>query len=214
MALTTTLCSRSVAVLFLLVTQVGSADEPLPYQPRMGKPLRVGFDLIEGGTIGTKEAKVVQKDAPSRPAALGVAYIHCVWDGNHLRIQPGQADNRMWSKDAIAKNGWYVTADYTTDPPRVIVTEAPAAGSTWRFVAISNRDEYYIKNMGRPGKDAWLMLQPRKELYRAVERIPAAPPGSFENRYKEVTVFDAVLTFDGAKKEKFDVADIEAENGK
>ena len=72
----------------------------------------------------------------------------------------------------------------------------PTASSTWRFVAISNRSEYYIKNLGRPDKDAWLMLQPRKELYRSVARVPATPPGSFENRYKEVTVYDGIASGD------------------
>ena len=205
-----------VAVFLLLVAQTGSAAEPLPYQPPKGKPLHIGgIWLTEGGTIGAiAHSKEVKKENTSLPRLPGRAYIHCVWDGSHLRIRPGEADKRMWSKDAIAKNGWYVTADYTTDPPRVIITEAPTAGSIWRFVAVSIRDEYYIRNQGRPGKEAWLILQPRQTLYRGVNYSLPDPQGRREARYWENTVADAVLTFDSAKREKFDVADIEAENGK
>jgi hypothetical protein len=203
-----------VAGLLLLVAMFGAAAEPLRYQPRMGKPLRVGFDLIEGGICGVAVAKEVKEDNASRPQSPKSAYIHCIWDGKHLVIRPGQVDKSMWSKDAIAKSGWYVTADYTKDPPQVIVTERPTDGSNWSFVAASNRAEYYIRNEGRSGKEAWLTVQPRETLYRSQRRVPASPAGSFEYRQLEVTVFDALLTFDGTKKQKFEVADIEAENGK
>ncbi len=204
-----------LVVLLLIRARVDSAAEPLSYVPRTNKPLDIlGVSLFDGGVVAAiADAKKVDKENPSLPQLPPRAYIHCVWDGNHLRIRPGEVDKRMWSKDAIAKNGWYLTADYTTDPPRVIVTEKPAAGSVWRFVAVSIRDEYYIKNEGSSGKAAWLTHQPRQTVYRGVHYGFLDPQGRKIVNYWEYSVTDAVLTFDDAKK-KFRVADVEAENGK
>jgi hypothetical protein len=57
--------------------------------------------------------------------------------------------------------GWYLTADYTTMPPQVILSELPTKHSRWTFIPVNasprNR-RYYIKNERDGRKEAWLAV--------------------------------------------------------
>ncbi len=109
--------------------------------------------------------------------------FHYFWDGTHLRVRPGGERKSQWSKEQIAKDGWYVTADYSVSPPRVILTKEPTKDSRWSFLSASNRrTQYHIKNENDRGKDAWLHMMDTGKRYSA-------------GRYRDVRVFMAVLSF-------------------
>jgi hypothetical protein len=173
--------------------------------PRENKSLRFDIDLMDGGLLGFcrwKRVDAANRSAPpSGPAkrAPNFYYVHYVWDGTHLRVHPGEEDKREWRKEAIAKDGWYVTADYATKPPRVIVTKEPTKYSRWRFIRTEGYQRYYIKNENDLGKDAWLRLEATDQRFARSDA-------------REARVYKAVLSFD--KKEKFFVNDIEADDGK
>jgi hypothetical protein len=206
----------TVLMMFAVLSSLVFAAQPSSRVPRTNKPLDIGsISMLEGGTLGgisSKEVKSVDTTLPSVPHS---SYVHYVWDGSYLRIRPGQSDKDMWSKEAIAKNGWYVTADYSSKPPRIIVTEKPTLNSTWRFVAAPRWGEYYLKNENSPEKkDAWLVLEKRDKGYWDVDQALSDQFGYRRNRYWECVVRDAILTFDTDKREAFYVADIEKEDGK
>lgn len=59
---------------------------------------------------------------------------------------------------AGAKCGWYLTADYSTNPPGVILAEKPTKHSRWTITRIGV-ESAYIKNENPSGKDAWLSME-------------------------------------------------------
>jgi hypothetical protein len=213
-----------IGVLLLLVAHSGAGEVDPRYLPRKNKPLGLDLKLMDGGFLGSYRLKQV-KAVEGAPLPFPHFYfVRFFWDGGHLQIRPGEDDEKMWSKEAIAKSGWYLTADYSTDPPRIIVTETPTAASRWKFVSSSPEralySPWYLKNENSPGgKDAWVAMPDRGKRYLTVQKVPIAPGPGHESggegdRYWEGTVSDAILTFDKDKAQAFDVADIEHEDGK
>jgi hypothetical protein len=205
-----------VAVVLAALPPTTRAAQPNTLTPRKNKPLEVsGLYLLEGdmiGSAGLKEAKSIDKTLPRVPRN---PYVEYIWDGSHLRVHSTESGKRSQSKDAIAKDGWYLTADYSTKPPRVIVTERPTSASTWQFVAASEWDHFYLKNENSPDKkDAWLLLEKRDKRYWYADKGFPDLQGKELDRYWEGTVWDAVLTYDMNKRRAFHVADIEQEDGK
>jgi hypothetical protein len=68
-------------------------------------------------------------------------------------------------KEFLAKDGWYVTADFSTDPPQVILTEKPTKGSQWARVDADYPGRYLIKNEYAQGKAVWLTMQKEGKTY-------------------------------------------------
>jgi hypothetical protein len=206
----------AVLMMFAATSSLVFAAQPGSPLPRMNKPLGIsGLYLLEGdaiGSAGLKEAKSIDKTLPRVPRN---PYVQFIWDGRHLRVRPGESDKSQWSQEAIAKDGWYVTADYATKPPRVIVTERPTSASIWHFVAAPKWGDFYLKNENSPEKkDAWLLLEKRDKRYWYADKGFPDLQGKEPDRYWEGTVWDAVLTYDMNKRRAFYVADIEQEDGK
>ena len=94
-----------------------------------------------------------------------------VRDGSFLRvfIYP---DVRAKSKEQAATHGWYLTGDYATTPPHVILTKEPSKYSRWTFTKIPKKigsDGYYahIQNENDHGKAAWLSMEQKGVRYKA-----------------------------------------------
>jgi len=87
-----------------------------------------------------------------------------------------------FSKQLLAKDGAYVTADFSTDPPKVILTEKPTEHSRWTFVNRDGQGLGYdgisdvtvrLKNEGAPGKAIWLSMEKKGTTYRGgIARTP------------------------------------------
>lgn len=88
--------------------------------------------------------------------------------------------DKSGSAELLAKDGWYVTADFSTDPPRVVLTEEPTDHSRWTFVSIYDSigdgrldGANFIKNEGAHGQAVWLSMEEGGETYRGfVARRP------------------------------------------
>jgi len=116
-------------------------------------------------------------DTPSVPEVPDFSFGF-VRDGSFLRVFI-YADMRAKSEKLAAKHGWYLTGDYSTTPPRVILTKEATKYSRWTFINIPKKtgsDGYYahIKNENDLGKDAWLDIGEKDVLYKA--RIEALKP--------------------------------------
>jgi hypothetical protein len=79
---------------------------------------------------------------------------------------------RARSKELAARHGCYLTADYSTDPPRVILTEKAERYSHWRFEKTGGGDEgfdAFIENENDRGKRAWLSMEEKDTIYNYTE---------------------------------------------
>jgi hypothetical protein len=161
---------------------------------------------MEGERLGSFHLEQVKARNPSSLPFTRLSHVRYVWDGTHLQVQ---VDRRQWSKEAIAKDGWYVTADYSTKPPRVIVTKEPTKYSQWRFTGAKGHQRYYIKNENDFGKDAWLHLEDTGKRYSLVDKGLSDLQGNRPSLYWEGTMYNAVLSYD--KKTAYVVVDIEKE---
>ena len=182
-------CKTILIVCFALLT--GHANGEEVDKPRLNKPLRIGIMLLDDKVLG--RYPWVGKERPK------AAYLRFMWDGAHLTAHPLEDDKSEWPKESAAVEGWYVTADYSTMPPRVILTEKPTKYSKWDFEPGTRDGNYYLKNVGSPEKDAFLVLQD------SGKRTPAGDP-------KGAVIKNAILST--TDKTDFTIADLEDENGK
>lgn len=182
-------------------------------EPRTGKPLGISILLMDDNLLGACDFKIVAAPDPASAPFPHFYYVHYMWDGTHLQIHPGQDDKRRWSKEAIAKDGWYLTADRSTDPPRLIVTPKPTKDSRWSFVPASRANHYYVQNQNG-GKATWLKLEDTGKRYFAPAKDLATtnPIPDSKRRYWEGSVYGAILSAD--KKYPFFVNDIEFDGGR
>ena len=118
-------------------------------------------------------------------------------------MQPLSVNNKKnlegtFSKALLAKDRWYVTADYSTKPAQVVLTKKPTKYSRWSWSYVprtknaapgKESQDYYIRNENDLGKDAWLAVEKKGRTYH----------GGIARR--------AVLSFE--KKTSFDVVDVE-----
>ena len=147
------LCLINGEVGFVTTNQSGRppkqpAAAPLPDYSRLfvqdGKMLRVGKPE---GRVLTRSVKV----------------------GNEVRTSEKYVEP---SKELVAKTGWYLTADYSTTPPRVVLTKKPTKTSAWEFVhakADIRDDEAsaaYIKNINGRGMAVWLSVADKPIVYK------------------------------------------------
>ena len=112
-----------------------------------------------------------------------------VWDGAHLRL---------------GRDGQYLTADYSRNPPNVILTKEPTKDSRWGFIAApTGRWQYYIKNENDRGKEAWLDMEDTGKGYSAREGRVG---------YRDIRIYKPVLSF--RDKREFSVIDRLEDGGK
>ncbi len=159
--------------------------------------------MTDDGLLGMAKVEEPITAKPSGPPPPKFYYINYFWDGTYVRVHPGDGDAREWSKEALEKDGWYVTADYTTDPPRVILTKEPTENSQWRFVPGSKRPRYYIKNENGREKDAWLNTVDTGKRYSYA---------GIDGRYRDARVYMAVISF--SKKREYGVISAKADGAK
>ncbi|MGD0896797.1 MAG: hypothetical protein ABR915_03105 [Thermoguttaceae bacterium] len=167
--------------------------------------------MLEGARLGSFHMDVVKAPDPAALPFPRSSYVRYEWDGTHLRVHPGQDDKLQWSKDAIAKDGWYVTGDYSTNPPRVVVTKESTKNSRWSFVPGTLWGRYYLKNENDTGTEAWLYLKDTKKRYSVVNYYSDSHGNRLET-YWEGSVYDAILSAE--KKIPLIVEDVKANNGK
>jgi hypothetical protein len=70
------------------------------------------------------------------------------------------------SRKLLAKDRWYVTAEFSTEPPRVMLTEKPTKGSRWARVSADFPGRYLIKSEDAQGKAVWLTMEKEGKTYR------------------------------------------------
>jgi hypothetical protein len=118
-------------------------------------------------------------DPPDRARAPEASYrFRVTTDGSLLKVANPPARQST-------KEGWYLSADYSANPPQVVLTQAPTEYSHWRFVNIKwSGNEGFdacIKNDNDLGKDAWLNMEDKGVFYR--EGIEARKPVlSYKNK--------------------------------
>ena len=92
---------------------------------------------------------------------------------------------------------WYLTADYSTDPPLVRLTKEPEKYSHWLFEPRSDHPFETlntIRNLNDSGKPAWLTLSEKAKWARFAGKGGSA-----------VALFDPVLSYNKDKKQLFDI---------
>jgi hypothetical protein len=122
------------------------------------------------------------------PATRSYFSLYFFVDGGYLRasVRPNDVvpkeDIPASRSKLFEKNGWYVTADYSARPPRVILVKEPTRYSRWLFVRIETPGplyyHYYLKNENDLNKDAWLTVEERGKTDRG--GIAKQPILSFE----------------------------------
>jgi hypothetical protein len=194
-----------IGVALLLAFQIVAIAVAADRVPRKNKPLGISIKMMDGGLLGIDKVEEAITAKPSGPPPPKFYYVHYFWDGTHLRVRPGNDDKSQWSKEEIAKDGWYVTADYSTKTPRVILTKKPTKYSQWQFIATSTPRSmlYFIKNENDQGKDAWLDMEDTGKRYSW---------GQPDSGYRDVRVYKAILSF--RNKRAMPVIDIEEDGGK
>ncbi len=112
------------------------------------------------------------KSAPCDPPLPDLS-LQFVRDGEMLRVKIVPRNvvvdrEGHFSKRLLAKDGWYVTADFSTKPPQVILTEKPTEHSRWTFAWLpaGDRVQRFIKNEDAPGKTLWLSMEEKGTTYR------------------------------------------------
>ena len=83
------------------------------------------------------------------------------------KIKPiGVRDQDKVSAKLLAKDRWYVTADFSIDPPQVILTEKSTKESRWAIVNADYPGRYLFKNESAPGEAVWLTMEKKGKTYR------------------------------------------------
>jgi hypothetical protein len=188
-----------ISMAMLLAVQAVSRAAADGLVPMKDTPLGIDLMMTDGGLLGIAKIGEAVTPKPSGPPSPEFFPVDYVWDGAHLRVRPPK--NRQW----IPNDGWYVTADYSTDPPRVILTKDPRKDSRWRFIATSEPRSigYYIKIENDRGQDAWLDLVDTGKRYS----LRQASAG-----YRDVRVFKPILSF--GNKRAFGVVEVAFDGGK
>jgi hypothetical protein len=150
------------------------------------------LQLINGdlGFWANTRGQASEPNPPSIPIDAG-GYSrqnnHFVKVGAMLRVSLSP-EERKRSKEQAAKDRGYLTGDYSTKLPRVILTKEPTKYSRWTFVHIDGNihhdgEECYIKNDNDLGKDAWLSLEDKGVHYTGGEEV-RRPTLSFEKKLR------------------------------
>jgi hypothetical protein len=117
-------------------------------------------------------------------------------------IQPDEGERLQ---EQAAKHLWYVTAEYSTDPPRAVLTKEKTMNSQWIFEPVSGQpreNRHYIRNANQ-GKPAWLVISAK------------GPRGRFMFGGKgAVELRKPLLTFDASEKQAFEVRHYKGPDGR
>jgi len=157
-------------------------------------PITIATNDANGDTskilcvVGT-ELMFFQWKSSEAPAAetpslsLGFAIDHAFL---RVKIVPPEGKRKTdFPKDLLAKDGWYVTADYSTKTPHVILAEKPTKYSKWTIhnipVARGQDHHHYFQNQNDSRKDVWLSMEARGRKY--VDGIARMPILSAERNY-------------------------------
>jgi hypothetical protein len=114
--------------------------------------------------------------------------------GKTIRVDIPE-DRRGQMKKSAAKDGWFLTADYSAKPPRVVLTKEEGKYSHWLFVHINNPpiggndSNCFVRNENDLGKPAWLAIE-KGGVFR-------------ETRLSTFILRKPILSFD--TKTKFDI---------
>ncbi len=205
----------------MLISWTLAADAP---EPRRDAPLRILYGsktrvqklcslgnepafLTFGPDIGQGPAKPVGRPLPDWSDQFVRRGDFLRVKMNPMSISVARNVNRDFSRELLRKDAWYVSADYSTKPPRVILAEKPTKYSRWSWVTVPRKDnlahtskDYYVKNDNDLGKDAWLAVEDEGRTYSG-------------GVYERIAARKAILSFD--KKTLFGVVDVmEEDDGK
>ena len=118
-----------------------------------------------------REVSLQASGAPMAPSLIVVDDVVYFWSGHLGRAERPQLPRgqvvtstfdegsdalRMfngnvtedWDKKDSQRYGWYLTADYSTNPPQVVVTQSRTKYSRWTFVPVSQQPQQEIRNRG------------------------------------------------------------------
>ena len=173
---------------------------------------------MDGDTVFLAYATMYELDPPKVPLPPTPRWypVNFVWTGGTLASRRSRFVAHDGLKEAAAKVGWYLTADYSTKPPRVILTKEPTVSSRWTFigqsVSGSSSVRCYLRNYNDDGKEAWLGMEKIATAYCKAQKTPAFAGGDVKTRYWKTFVCKPVLSF--TEKTPFDVLDVEEDGGK
>ena len=107
---------------------------------------------------------------PTLPVPTGERERWFFRAGANLCAWNKSTNPRTGAEEAGPKHGWYFSGDYSTSPPRIVLTKEPTTFSTWTFSAapFGGDDEgwyVYIRNENDKGKDAWLGMAEKGAVY-------------------------------------------------
>jgi hypothetical protein len=108
---------------------------------------------------GRRRGQLTEAHSTTTPAKKKLELLSCHFlkDGAMIIVK---AQNH-----GIEKHGWYLTGDYSTKPPSIVLTEKPTKYSRWTIVDGPHRGDpeeginKYIKNENDQGKEAWLSME-------------------------------------------------------
>ncbi len=193
--------SVQLALIFVWASS-GNAQESWRSLPEKNEPLRIGFGILENGSVGSYRWSKVDPPNPSARklgALPGYGYLKYEWDGEYLKAHPLQ-DNSP--KHVVEKDGWYLTGDYSTDPPRVVLTKDKTKYSKWTFeVGKTSPEHYYLRNFNVPKGDPYLKMK------ETGARTPLGPEW-------EAIILDIILTNNSDEKTELYVDNLKRNNGK
>jgi len=111
-------------------------------------------------------------EAPRDAPVLGHKSVSFMRDGAYIRthvVEYGQDVPKLLAE----RNGWYLTADYSTESPTVVLTKEPTKHSEWDFVDVKDPDltddeafAAQIKNRNVSAKAVWLDMQRKGIVYQ------------------------------------------------
>jgi hypothetical protein len=126
---------------------------------------------------------------------LGHKSVSFKRDGAYIRthvVEYGQDVPKLLAE----RNGWYLTADYSTESPTVVLTRVPAKHSEWDFVDVKDPDltddeafAAQIKNRNVSAKAVWLDMQRKGIVYQGGKEV--CRPALSSDRQRSFVIRDA-----------------------
>jgi hypothetical protein len=171
-----TACAAYLATPALVISAEPSA--PIDDQVRINHRGPVGEEDASRGELCVLDGELmfvaflVNRKSPGGPGdpPLRDYSLHFRWVG-HPFSGPGKLRVKMaprnllvdregkFPKEFLEKDGWYVTADLSTDPPQVILTEKPREESRWVILKADYPGRYLFKNPSAPGEAVCLTIE-------------------------------------------------------
>jgi len=187
-----------------MMTTFASAQESQIYRTHLVKIIIGDRATMLAVVDGSLYFSGLQRSAEKRPTIKVQSLMF--WRKDNTLQAFIQREEGATLKEQAERHLLYLTADYTTVPPRVRLTEKAGKNSQWIFESATGEPRswaHYIRNVNDTGKPAWLVVGDTGKDVR-FEGNPGAAVG----------LRDPVLTFENDKKQLFEVRPYDGPTGK